>query len=249
MKKKIALYLLLFTHFSIVHADCMNPFKVEIGPVYSHVKMTDFNSHDYKGHLWGVKADFEYQSPCCLYVNVNALWNEGTLHGHNVSNNRVKEGVWDGEIGYSFCLGCCNEWEITPVVGLGFRLFKTHTHNSLGNTVKIDYKNIFIPVGLKLAYHMNCEWTIGLKALVMPSIDQKLYVHNVEDTYWKQSKLTSYSIELPITWQPACFCDNRLEFSLVPFYKYWKLGQANAIDLPASKQTYWGAEFLIGYKF
>lgn len=200
------------------------PFKIDVGAPYSYVIVRSPGMRKNKGDLWGVSGEMEYKKSNHIYGEASFLWNEGELkppHGHKHS---WKESVSQVVIGYTTPI--FYRTLMTLFAGFGYRRVLDHKgYAGLHPRAALNYYQYFVPVGLLFDFNYWDHFNFSLNLKAMPAVDSRVQVSNHPGIFWELSDRMNYEVDLPITWKAVRGIVADFDVALVPFFKYWQLGE------------------------
>jgi hypothetical protein len=125
----------------------------------------------------------------------------------------------EARLGYTFGGGCCNEFGLTPYLGVGYEGGRM---NLVGRQ---EYWWWYIPVGFVASWQFNPNFSMALDAefgmmagaryvqFDEPSINN---IHRQFDNKYR------WELELPLNWQFPCWGRGNFSLGLVPFWHGWR---------------------------
>lgn len=221
-------------------------FRFDVAPQYTYSNVRSPSLNGYHGNLWGIQGEFEYKRRNYFYGNASFEWNDGHLQGRGRHRKWI-EAVAQGLAGYSF------RWSqlgFTAFAGVGYRHVLDHkSFDGFTPAITLTYYQYFIPFGLLTEYYIRSNLKVGLNLKVKPAFDTRMFVQTLSGVYWKIANHLNYEIDLPFTWLLWKKCRYDLDIAVMPFFKFWDLGQCAILSLPRRTQMYFGLQAQLGVRF
>lgn len=222
--------------------------SLQIGGSYTHANIKVDEQSSFDGHLGGLQGSYEYKPWNNFYAGLRAAWKQGKTKNSFAERKLVYVDVQE-RIGYTYS-SCFNDWSLTCFSGFGYRyLNHKHNHNhSKRNSVKFEYNEFYIPVGLLSEYFFCSCWSLGLNFTWMPQVYPTVKISPLKGARWiLKNTLGNVLVELPLSY----FLTEDKRYSVVfkPFYERWNDGRSTAetssgweLGLPKNSYNFWGAE-------
>lgn len=249
----MGLLLGIFLHMNCNAECCQSTISsLQIGGDYTYANIK-IQGDSFRGSLGGVQGSYEYKPWNNIYAGLRLAWKAGRTGGSG--DHRCLTYVDAQErIGYTYS-SPCNNWQITPFTGLGYRFLGHKLEQSGSPSIKFDYNEFYVPVGFLTDYSFNSCWSLGLNFTWMPQIYPTVEIIPLKGARWiLQSSLSNFLVELPLTFSlTECGC-----YSIIfkPFYEHWKDGRStaktftgNSLGLPANSYNFWGTELNFAFSF
>lgn len=236
-----------------IHSEQCAISTLQLGGSYTYANIKIDDQSSFNGNLGGVQGSYEYNSSNGLYAGIRAGWKEGNTKSSFGHRNLVYVDVQE-RLGYTYSPNCFNG-SFTVFTGFGYRYLghKLKQHNV--PSVKFEYNEFYVPVGLISEYLFSPCWSIGFNFTWMPQIYPTVKIVPLKGARWiLKNTLGNILIELPLT--RFLTCDKRYALILKPFYERWEDGRSTAktangqkLDLPKNSYNFWGVELNLSLSF
>lgn len=234
--------------------ECRNSsLQIGVDYTYADIKVHD---HSFHGSLGGVQGSYEYRPWSGLYADIEASWKAGRVnHGHT---HRSLEYVDVQErLGYTYS-PCCQDWLVSFFSGFGFRFLGHKLEHSRDHSIRFDYNEFYIPVGIVSDYIFNfCDSRLaaGFNLIWMPQIYSTVRISPLKGARWVlKNTYGNVRVELPFSYS---IMNNHCYWLIIkPFYEHWEDGRStaktftgNSLGLPRNCYNFWGIDFNFAYNF
>ncbi len=226
---------------------------LQIGGNYTYANIDVGGQPSFHGNLGGAQGIYEYQPSNSIYGGLRLAWKQGKTE-NSFANRELIYVDAQGRVGYTYA-SCCNDWLLTAFSGVGYRYLGHKLKQSEVPSVKFEYNEFYVPVGLLSEYFLCSCWSIGLNSIWMPQVFPTVEIIPFKGTYWSlKNTIGNVLVELPLTYY---FTEDKC-YSLVfkPFYEHWENGRSTAktsggeeLGLPKNFYNFWGAELNIAFSF
>lgn len=227
--------------------------QLDIGGIYSYAQMQPKASGCFHGNLSGAQAQYAFKPSNFLYEALTFKWKQGETK-HNLQTRFLLDFDVQERIGYTFGPSR-KSWALSLFTGLGFRYLGHHLKQPDVSSLRFEYKEFYVPVGMLLNGSIASYWTIGLNLIWMPQVYSAVEIKPLSGANWKiKRQIKNGLAELPITWifnkRKTCF------LQIKPFFEYWEDGKTEAktqtgfaLDVPRNIYKFYGAELNMGWAF
>jgi hypothetical protein len=218
---------------------------------YTHIKPHD--SASFHGNLGGAQISYAYRPLNRFYGAVKASWRQGETTASS-STRFLVDVTAEERLGYTLAV-YDNKWITTFFSGFGYRFLGHHLTQSHQDSMRFNYNEFYVPVGIFTDYQMASWFSCGLHATWMPQIFPTVTIIPLKGARWKTTCTYGNTlVELPLTFSSERFPSWFLSFK--PTFQYWKDGHTTAktstgeaLDLPSNTYLFWGADLNLGYSF
>lgn len=232
---------------------CCHVSSLQIGGNYTHVDLKMDGHSTFHGNLGGIQGSYEYKPRNGIYGGLRVAWKQGTTENRCADRNFVYVDVQE-RIGYSYS-PFCNPWAVTLFSGFGYRHLGHRLKQCDESSIKFDYNEFYIPLGLLSEYSFCSNWVLGLNVTWMPQVYPTVKISPLKGARWiLKNTIGNVLVELPVTYYFSC--DKRYSLVLKPFYEHWQDGRSTAktshsqkLDLPRNSYSFWGVELNFTYAF
>lgn len=218
---------------------------------YAHLKVEGTPS--FHGNLGGAQAMYEYRPQNGFYAGVDALWRQGTVDSH-LANRFLIEA--DAQERFGYTTSCCeNKWMWSFFAGFGYHYMGHHLKQEGQPSMRFNYNEFYVPIGLFTDYRPNSWFSWGLRATWMPQIYPTVTIIPIQGARWKTAcTFGNVVAQLPLKFSIG---KKRSFFvTLKPTFTYWKDGKTTAkttsgegLNLPSNAYYFWGCNLDVGYAF
>ncbi len=225
----------------------------EIGGNYTHVNLQPHGSSSFNGNLGGVQALYEFRPKNDFYGAAKLAWRQGSTHGSAGKRHLIYIDAQE-RFGYTFDLGQ-KEKKLTLFSGLGFRHLGHKLHPKTGSSIRFNYNEFYVPVGLIVDGHVNSWFALGAAMAWMPQVYSTVKIVPLKGAHWTLTNtLKNFFVALSLDF--ALTESNRFHLILNPFYEYWRDGHTTAktasgvaLGLPGNSYNFWGVDLNFSYRF
>jgi len=227
--------------------------RLQIGPSYTRVNLKPAGHNSFNGNLWGAQGSYEYKPANDLYAGVTLTWSQGDLDG--IAGSRYLRYIDTQErLGYTFASEA-KKWLMTVFSGFGYRNMGHHYHSTTGDSIRFNYNEFYVPVGLISNYSCSSWFNWGLGVTWMPQVFPTVNITPTHGNNWSLSyRLANFLVEMPLDF--AVTENRKFHISFNPFYQTWNDGHSTAktstgasLGLPSNDYNFWGANLNLGYYF
>lgn len=225
---------------------------IELGGNYTHASIRIKGQPLYHGNLGGAQVSYEWKPWNNFYAALSSTWAQGQTS--NSLGTRFLTYVDAHErVGYTYACPS-NKWVASFFTGFGYRHYG-HRLKQSGDTLKFNYNELYVPVGIKSTYNFNSWFTGGLNFTWMPQVNSTVKIVPLNGARWIiDNKINNFRAELPLTF--FFTSSKRYSVCVNPFYEYWEDGASTAsvpqglkLDLPGNVYNFWGAQVNFGFSF
>ena len=240
-----------------VRTSCCAPLKenhsfLSIGGTYAYTHFKPQGNPSFHGNLGGVEALYEYKAANKFYGSLKLSWRQGETKASNASRFLVDV---TAEERFGYTLGIeDNTWLWTLFTGLGYR-FLGHHLKQPAESLRFNYSEFYVPVGLFTDYYINPCFSMGIHATWMPQIFPTVSITALRGARFATShEWGNVLVEMPFTF----FAGKHKHFFLTisPTFQYWRDGHTTAktstgeaLGIPRNTYFFWGADLNLGYAF
>lgn len=245
-------FLYLITLFFLPAISYALSSHFHIGGNYTYIEFKPKANPSFNGHLGGIQTGYDYREENALYEGVKLTYRQGKL-SRSSSSRSIRDFDGQGRIGYTFQR---SHFLLTPFTGFGWRYIRHNLKQTREFSLKFDFNEVYIPLGVYTDFCINPCFSIGLKGTWMPQVFSTVKIKPIGRVRWDLEKtLKNVMVELPLTYY---FPRKNVIWSLQlnPFFQYWKDGKTLAsttrgtsLDLPSNIYKLWGAEINLGCSF
>lgn len=229
-----------------------NSLSLNVGPTFNYARFkagelngSTSNLPKVAGYMAGIHADLTYEHACHLFARLrfDGRWNAGditrfdfvTVPGElNAERFKVRDFRPEFNIGYTFGLGDCCDFEVTPFTGVGLIYLQTHARNRpnapLAERRPQDRRyNVYVPVGVQLDWARSDCFSVGLIAEYRIGVWDRFERRNENVNPVTKNKVdlnraNSFLVEVPLTWaKETCHCFD-WQFKVVPYFDWTRWG-------------------------
>lgn len=232
-------------------------YSLNVGPTFNYARfrlgdrnlVTDANPYlpNIQGYLAGIHADFTYSHVCNIFARLrfDGRWNAGNVSFHpNAEFPNRGCGRWkvrdfrpEFDLGYTFGLGDCSQWSITPYTGVGYISLQTQlrqTATGVNTNPRRTYSDVYVPVGVQIDWMreecfeigLNAEYRIGVSSHrketirgVTPVVSEKISLRRAQ----------GFLVEVPLTWHAdSCHCWD-WSTKVVPYVDWNRFGNRKTV--------------------
>jgi hypothetical protein len=227
--------------------------RLQIGGSYSYVTIKPHDHRTFKGNLGGAQISYEFRPLNRFYGGGKFTVREGKTHGAQGIRTLEYYDVHE-RLGYTYAPES-EDWFITLFSGFGYRHLEQKLKPKAGSTVRFNYNEFYIPVGILTNYDVLSWFSIGLNYIWMPQVFSSVTIVPLKGARWKTSnKMSNSYLEMPLTFDVTA--DKRFQITFSPFYERWhdghttaKLSTGTPLGLPGNTYNFYGAELNFGYCF
>lgn len=235
----------------IIHGDTCSSSLLQVGENYSWVSLHVAGQPAYEGNLGGVQGYYDYRARNGFYAGAKLAWRQGNTHNSN-SNRYLIYVDTQERLGFSsYVLGM--ECPVTLFTGLGYRYLSHKLTQDNVSSIKFNYNEFYVPLGLSTEFCFCTCWSLGLNFTWMPQIFPTVEIDPLKGANWSLVKtLGNLQLELPISYRyNRCW-----HFVIKPFFEHWQDGGSTAIltngqtlGLPNNNYYFGGVELNLAYLF
>lgn len=227
--------------------------RFEIGGNYAYVTFKPHGFSSFHGNLGGAQVLWEYRALYALYAGAKFTWREGSMHG---SGGRRTLNYIDAQERLGYTLSFFDDsWLLTLFSGFGYRHQDQHLKPKTGSSLRFNYNEFYVPVGLMTDYVVDSLFTIGLGFTWMPQVMPTVTISPLKGARWILTKsLDNFFVEVPMTFNVTD--DRMFSVTVNPFYEYWRDGHSTAVTatgiplgLPGNTYNFWGVEANFSFHF
>lgn len=227
--------------------------NLQLGASYSYLHLNVGEQPGFHGSLGGLEGCYEYGGCDGLYAGLKAAWRQGSTESA-WGNRRLSYVDVQERLGYTY-RSFCQNWRATLFSGFGYRYLHHHLSQDEQPSVKFEYNEFYIPVGLMFNYYLLCWCDVGLNVTWLPQVDPTVEIIPLKGARWiLENSYKNFQVELPVTFYP--WVNNCYTVVVKPFYEYWQDGRSTAktlggepLGLPSNRYNFWGVEVNVGYAF
>lgn len=253
MKKYLLLFSMLCAMAFAVEGFADDDSIFHIGGSYTRVRMKPNGYQSFDGNLGGAQAIYEYKPRNFLYEALSLAWRQGSTD--HASQTRFMVDI-DGQerIGYTFA-SHKREQMLTLFSGLGFRYIRHNLKQPGLSTIRFDYKEFYIPVGLLASGNLTSYCNLGFNLIWKPQVDSAVKIVPLSGANWIINHTWKNVVaELPLVFS---FCKKKtLSLEFKPFFEYWQDGKTKAktetgfaLGVPGNTYYFYGAQLNLGWAF
>lgn len=254
MKKRFAIGLLLAaTGLLYSENEQSNVSCLQIGGNYTHVNMKVQGQLSFHGNLGGAQASYDYRPWNSFYGGLKVAWKEGRMEASGAHRSLVYVDIQE-RLGYTYTSNS-KKWLLSFFSGFGYRYLGERLKQGDQPSVKFNYNEFYIPVGVLADHFFNSWCSLGLNAIWMPQVYPTVEIVPLKGAQWSLKRtLSNVLVELPVTF----FVTPNKQYALVfkPFYEHWEDGKStaktatgNPLGLAGNHYNFWGAELNFAYSF
>lgn len=205
------------------------------------------------GPMGGGFVAYDYKKLNHLYVSMRGFYGLGRIE--NGVQRFIHE--WDAQsrFGYNYVALQGAKLIATFYSGFGFN-YKIHSRSSGNGTssIKLKYFKYYIPVGLLFDLKVVDFFHFLFDFTWIPDIDPTAKIGGVSNTRFELKHKQNFRVQTPLVFLLGD--DRQWEISLIPFWRRDKDGRSKAsnvstvsVRLPEQVYSYWGGQFIVGYRF
>ena len=225
---------------------------IQIGGNYTYVYIKPEDSSTFTGNMGGIQAMYEYQPMNNFYAGLKAMWREGNTEASEATRSLFDFDVHE-RVGYTYGAWHQRYW-LTFFTGFGYR-YLGQTLKQSGRTLKSNYNEFYVPVGVLINLKFKPFFAAGLNAIWMPQVDTTVNLIPIDHVQWEtKRRIGNVLVELPLTFYWGAM--RQYLFILKPFYEFWQDGPTTAVTsfgvplgLPGNTYNFFGAEANFGFQF
>lgn len=229
-----------------------NSLSLNVGPTFNYARFkigelngTTNNLPKTSGYMAGVHADLTYEHACNLFARLrfDGRWNAGdfsrfdyvTTPGELIADRfKIRDFRPEFNVGYTFGLGDCANFEVTPFTGVGAIILETNRRNAPNVVIANRFPtvrrlDVYVPVGVQLDWARSDCFSVGLIAEYRIGVWSRYQRRNenltpVTTNRVRLNRADSFLIEVPLTWaKESCHCFD-WQFKVVPYFDWTRWG-------------------------
>ena len=223
----------------------------ELGGDYAHVNLKPFGSSSFNGNLGGAQGLYEFRPKHNFYAAVKVAWRQGNTTGSG--GERFLRYIDTQErFGYTFGPDY-EDWRVSLFSGFGFHFLGQKLTPKKGSTLRFNYNEFYIPLGVKADGMINSWFGMGSEFSWMPQVFPTVTINPLGGSHWGlKNKINNFYVNLSFDFNVY----KRFYVSVVPFYEHWEDGRTTArtasglaLGLPGNTYNYWGVDLNVSYRF
>lgn len=231
--------------------ECKSCFQV--GANYTYLTLKPHGCPMLQGSLGGLQALYEYKASNHFYTGVEFSWKEGSVHSSGAKRSILYFDVQE-RLGYSFFSSKKN-WLVTLYSGFAYRYVGQNLKPKHGSSIKFNYNEFYVPVGVLTGYDINSTFNIGVDFAWMPQVFPTVSIVPLKGARWEiTNQLNNFLVEVPLTFR---LMENKCCFLVLkPNYQHWQDGHSTAkasnghsLGLPGNSYNFYGLDLNLLYFF